>query len=546
MKIRQICIGVVLASACLTCSLASSAQNESSKNPLRASFGQTILETIADLPNSKEKAATAKNDLVAATNFNSAAVQSPNQSQGSTSPKSVIRWADNKALIALPSTTETQLLMGTPEVLKITTDSKNFVDTPVQSASSTQDASKSKVEIIRTQASEDVFYDASQIPTADAQAVEPAENLEPTAAPEETYTEGEPVWDSSMPCCDMGCDVCCGGPNCCCSRCCCRPCMLVGGVDAVFLGVDTNGYSPSFYFQDFGTTQPGSYDYTNGNYLVPGGDIDDFYIAPRIWAGVQGCRWGIIGRYFHLRAGEHDSQLYNPATSHYGTSGIGHDAYSTFDAYYTDIEVTRNFCCCCAKHQFSFGARYALIEEAQGITVMGDLPDIGGRLNGGARTKRSAHGTGITFGINGRKPLFCNSCAHWFYSARGSVLWGCTHNEAETWAQIEDTSAPLLEYGAGSKDGAYSLSEDDLFIGEFQLGLQWDFALRCLPAKSFFRAAFEYQYWDSSVGVASAGSIAGIESGSPLTLDGQGIATAFAPGIRADLIGFHIGTGFTW
>ena len=53
----------------------------------------------------------------------------------------------------------------------------------------------------------------------------------------------------------------------------------------------------------------------------------------------------------------------------------------------------------------------------------------------------------------------------------------------------------------GPSTGLQPESSDDLFIGEVQAGIEWDFALRCLPAKAFFRTAFEYQYWDGSSGM---------------------------------------------
>ena len=44
-----------------------------------------------------------------------------------------------------------------------------------------------------------------------------------------------------------------------------------------------------------------------------------------------------------------------------------------------------------------------------------------------------------------------------------------------------------------------------MFIGEFQVGGEWDFDLQCVCAKAFVRAAFEYQYWkDSGTGLALA------------------------------------------
>jgi hypothetical protein len=84
---------------------------------------------------------------------------------------------------------------------------------------------------------------------------------------------------------------------------------------------------------------------------------------------------------------------------------------------------------------------------------------------------------------------------------------------------------------------------DDLFIGEIQVGIEWDFALRCLPAKAFFRTAFEYQYWDASTGSAASGSFARVDVNSNTY---QATTGSSAPGLIVDFVGLSVGTGFTW
>ena len=59
-------------------------------------------------------------------------------------------------------------------------------------------------------------------------------------------------------------------------------------------------------------------------------------------------------------------------------------------------------------------------------------------------------------------------------------------------------------------NGAYTTIDDTLFIGEIQLGLEWNYGLCCLPANAFFRMALEYQRWDGGQGVSEADSFAGI------------------------------------
>ncbi len=361
----------------------------------------------------------------------------------------------------------------------------------------------------------------------EAEAIEPVPSSESGTVIHESgpVTWGPPVYGAS---CDGGCC----GPTCApCRR---RP-IIVVSTEAVFLGTEINGSRVSYRFDEFNAAPPVVHQFGPA---FGDAELDDFYMVPRISLGVQGECWGIVGRYFHMRAGEHDQDMYDPpAGPPIGIANQGFEANSLFEAYYTDLELTRNFCLHGSKNQFTFGARYALVQHDESVVGMSNVPE--GILNGGARAQRQAHGTGITFGLNGRKPLFCNSCAHWFYSVRSSVLWGCTHNNVETWA--EAIGAPVLN--AGTKDGALVAVNDDLFIGEVQLGLEWDFALRCLPAKSFFRIAGEYQYWDASSGFAAAGSLAGF--GNPGATS-QITTSAQAPGLLVDLYGLSVATGFTW
>lgn len=392
--------------------------------------------------------------------------------------------------------------------------------------------------VVQAQANEEVFYTAQ----AD-QIYTPQTDQSPDVAEQNPISpeSSQMPWGDPILCDDGCCDTCCS-PGCGCPKCKPRR-ILVVGTEAVFLDADINGDRIGYRFDDFAPpTAVGLFGPDYGD-----GAIDDFYVAPRLWLGVQGECWGVVGRYFHMRVGEHSHDPLVPQGDFVDQS---FDVNSIFEAYYTDLELTRNFCVHGCKSQLSFGARYALIEHHENIygrTIVADDGSSGyGTLTGYGRSNRQAHGTGITFGLNGRKPLFCNSCAHWFYNVRSSILWGCTHNEVETEATAvldSGSSAPLLNGSAGSINGATARVEDDLFIGEVQLGLQWDFALRCLPAKSFFRAAFEYQYWDAASGYAASGSFAGFGDPSPTS---QVAVNAEAPGLIVDLIGFSVGTGFTW
>ena len=342
---------------------------------------------------------------------------------------------------------------------------------------------------------------------------------------------GSPVVPSG--CCDSGCDSCCTP----CCQTCCRPPILVVSTEAVFLSPTVNGTSVFYQFDDFTTPETLRFGPATGY-----GALDDFYAAPRISVGWQGCCWGVMGRYYHMRAAEH---AHNPLVNHGSYGQLANQTVNVcniLEAYYTDLEITRNFCCHGCKSQFGFGCRYALISHDESIDGRSIDPNSGSFLQGGARRNRSAHGTGLTMGLNLRKPLFCNSCAHWFFSGRTSILWGNTSNDVESRASVV-VAGPATVAAAGSIDGASTWVADDLFIGEVQAGIEWDFALRCLPAKAFFRTAFEYQYWDGSIGSAASGSFAGFDNGANSYQVSTG---SWAPGIIADFVGLSIGTGFTW
>lgn len=308
-------------------------------------------------------------------------------------------------------------------------------------------------------------------------------------------------------------------------------------MEATFFGPDLNTGFVSYQIQD----QFPALD-VNETFGSEDIAIDDFYIAPRLWLGVQyGC-WGVVGRYWHMQAAEavFDPFTFSPPNP---TPDFGYFIHNRFEAYTADIELTRSFCCYDTKNTVSFGARYASVLHDSGLSVDAQINNGAGGLgvlSGNARSNRSAHGTGITAAWQGRRPFFCNSCLHLFYGTRGSVVWGPISNSVET-----DTIEVTTGATAGSYNGAVTLVDDALFIVEGQLGLQVDYRVSCFPADAFFRVAAEYQYWDANEGSTVATSFAGFGGPSPAPFS-QGQAFAAADGITLGLIGLTIGTGFTW
>ncbi len=370
---------------------------------------------------------------------------------------------------------------------------------------------------------------------ADAE-VKTADSEEPMPVPTTPYANDRPLGsgdDVPSECLD---GACCPQP---------RPLFWTSGIEATFLRPDLNDGFAGFSalevvderFDEFSTSTD---------------DVDDFYMSPRIWVGVQGCLWGANLRYFHLRAGEgsfdptlgSDGQWDGPNC---GTPDFGYTSCNDLEAYTVDLEITRRVCLHDCWMQFSAGVRHAEIEHDASLIATALADDS--VIFGFAGAHRQTRGTGIVLGWYGRKPIFPCSCVHWFYNFHWSAVWGPTETAAETGVLLSLTSQdPDAIATAGSVNGASTSVDDNLFIGEIQLGLEWDYALRCLPANAFCRVALEYQRWSGGQGFSAANSFAGaaIDDGSTVTTTTIGDALALADAPELDLIGLAVSTGLTW
>ena len=317
---------------------------------------------------------------------------------------------------------------------------------------------------------------------------------------------------------------------------CCPPqpsLFWVAGVEATFLNPDINSDGVSWAVEDVLESR---------EEVHISDDIDSMYLSPRIWIGVQGCAWGANLRYWHLNASE---SQFDPSIGNAGTwdgfdcgqPNVGFFSMSRLEAYTIDLELTRRFCLHDCAMQGSIGIRHADIQYAESITGTAVASDV--NLFGYAEANRFTRGTGVVLGLYGRKPLFPCSCVHWYYNVRWSALWGPTRTAVETGATVLATNA-----NAGSVNGAYTCVDDNLFIGEVQLGLEWNYALQCVPANAFFRAGVEYQRWTGGMGYSESGSFAGVEVNNTFEQIGSTFASAAAP--ELDLVGITLGTGLTW
>ena len=309
-------------------------------------------------------------------------------------------------------------------------------------------------------------------------------------------------------------------PSCKGCRRCCRTRYFYAGAEATFL-------VPDFYGSDMTFTVDDIWGGTTSVYSSSATALDQMYVGPRVWLGVQGECWGIVTRYWELG----DSQLaYDPLLS---GQVSGFMASHRFEAYTLDLELTRRFCCRSWKFDVAGGIRHAALENDSVLTAT-EIVD-GDVLSGYALATREFHGTGLTFGLEGRKPICCKwqSNVQLFWKLRGSLLWGDIINASVSNATYSGVAGTLI-----APAGARACVADD--IGEVQLGIQCERRLRCLPATAFVRLAAEYQGWDANGGTTFANStvfVAGLVDGT---------AQVTSSDVRTNLVGFTLGAGLSW
>jgi hypothetical protein len=298
-------------------------------------------------------------------------------------------------------------------------------------------------------------------------------------------------------------------------------------VDAGFLGITgRTGGRASVRFED--AMLPGTEFQASG-----GTGLENFVVAPRVALGYQiNPRWGIVGRYWSVN--DHDQNLpaVPPEASTLDSFSIAESVDARLDA--ADLELIRSFAPGRWKLDASAGVRYANLEESAAISAGADFagPNFARAylLN---RTRFS--GTGLTGALAARRPLGVGG-ASLFASGRSSFLWG----SASSRAQLES----LLSTPNGSPAAELIIdraaSSPFAWIGEVQLGLQWDLPLERLPANAFLRTAVEYQRWTVD---------ASMQSEINATFTDSTISTSQSVNAghgSVDLYGLSLAMGFTW
>ncbi|MGW8256026.1 MAG: hypothetical protein ACWGMZ_00925 [Thermoguttaceae bacterium] len=306
-------------------------------------------------------------------------------------------------------------------------------------------------------------------------------------------------------------------PNCgaCSSCCCCDPHWIVG-LEAVWLSPQLRNGLPSAGF---------SLDDGAATSLYSGSQVAGLFISPRITLGYQGELWGIQTRYWRFNeTGGGLNVLDDPDNNYYFN-------HSGFKAETLDIEFTRKIYWRDTENILSFGVRYGELNQETNLSLrLQPAPAI--LVNGNSYAQNYFNGAGLTCGLTGLKPVRNNPNLNLFYSFRGSYLWDDqARNTADTNIAINNATIGYYES---------NVSNGDLFIGEVQVGAQWNFELVKNRADAFFRFALEYQYWATNNTVTASSICWALDQGYYAEVSGH------AGNTRTDLIGFNIATGFTW
>ena len=347
-------------------------------------------------------------------------------------------------------------------------------------------------------------------------------NEEPEAEPspftEEPLASPEPE-DGLASDCTSSCDeqLDCG----CVGTCCCPPeYSLIASAEATFFWPQMN--------RNFLTTTvnsgAGESNFASNSALgsVEGGLL----VAPRVTLGVQGCKWGLVTRYWYASPWASGFTSGDPSLAPAGVI-----LFDDFRAYTLDLEVQRRGCIGNWTGYGLLGVRYAMVDNDRSLAAVSIGADD--TVHTASYASQQFGGTGVTFGFWGIRPICCDSPLKYFVANRYSILWGNGDVATQTTATVMNANT-----GFGtSTDGALATAQGDLFIAELQLGLQWDAQLQCFPGRAFVRTAMEFQYWDANVGIiANSNSVASTPTGSAT-------AAASAGDLLFRLMGFNIGAG---
>ncbi len=328
------------------------------------------------------------------------------------------------------------------------------------------------------------------------------------------------------------CDVCgaCRG----CGGCSCGNNRLYLGVEAVFLAPIYNANASQFTLVDVVGNTGLLLDSTLGT-------VNQLNGSPRLTLGFGGIDgFGIQGRYWDYNGTPVSQGLFIPAVPPATNFGEFLGGTDTFDAYTVDLEGTKQLSCGLWNLFGTLGVRYAELEHARSESAFGFVN--GSTFALAAQQGESFHGTGVTSSLSALRSLKCNPCLAWYGGVRSSALCGRAEARAITSATFNGSTA-----SGNSVNGAIDFDDNEtMFITELQAGLQFSRYIRSFNGRSFARAGFEYQFWNTlDDQFAAAGSF--VERIDPINGPiSQGLVETTSGPLDFDLIGFSIMTGFVW
>lgn len=263
-----------------------------------------------------------------------------------------------------------------------------------------------------------------------------------------------------------------------------------------------------------------------------------FGIGQRAVLGIRGSLVGYRASYQHLL--EETSRFDRPDFRYLWPDL---SSMSRIDLNVADIELTQKHCINDIYIESFFGVRYA---EYRGADMAVGVGKIAQTLEAHAiaHSYRETEGIGPTFGLSAKRHLpwkfgcgMFDSCGDqdcgnlgwsWFWTLRGAVLRSRVLSSAYTESQLGIYSNETGVQGvARSADKSYldQTTEQNLFNGEFQIGVEYCRPLVFIPATASLRTSLVCQYWDTGPGVSSSQSYASLSGKTP---DFSGRVDSFA------------------
>ena len=261
------------------------------------------------------------------------------------------------------------------------------------------------------------------------------------------------------------------------------------------------------------------------------GKADQLTGAPRVvfgYTGRRGLGWQF--RYWELNSTLAGNDFPDAIVGNQAQLLGGNDA---FEAYAIDLELTQEFRTRRWDWLGSFGVRHAMFDQSRFTSVSGAVNDDIFSLS--SWQGAAFHGTGLTFGLAGLKPIHPCRGLSFYLNNRLSTVFGSAKTRAITNSQFSGTGG-----FAGSLNGAIDESDETLFILETGAGVQWSRCVRGYNSRMFARIGVEYQYWTNSGGSAIAESFSGTPGSS------LGVASARGGSHDVHLVGLAAMAGFAW